>query len=311
MTSDGELLAAFVVGACPDVEGATVAEHLDRCAACAAEAGPLRTAAEWLGELAERRPPRELRARVLTAARAARPPGDAEVDRLLAPYAAQVAAFDRLLGALDEPHWLRPAGPHATVRDLVVHLRANDATVAGAPGVLTPDVRRGWRSQTEVLVRTVAGAGRAGLDRPVPLAGRAPLRRPLREALTQRAFETWIHADDVRAVLGLVPEVPNPEQLMRIADFALRLLPGALDAAGRGRPHQVVRLTLTGAERLVTLSAATPATGSTVVAEIALSTERFCRLVAGRLTPPAGAAVTGDTGAALDFLAVAATMGCD
>ncbi|MEV4511036.1 maleylpyruvate isomerase family mycothiol-dependent enzyme [Dactylosporangium sp. NPDC049525] len=257
----------------------------------------------------------------------ARPLCDAEIEGLLAPYVAQVAAFDRLLGGLAAPLWLRPVGPHATVRALVTHLRANDTMVTaatgagngivrrGGPDESTADVRRRWRSQADELVRTVAAAEAPALDRPAPLAGRVPAQRPLREALTQRAFETWIHADDVRTLLALPPEPPPPRQLRDIADFALRLLPGAMDAAGRGRPHQVIRLTLTGpggGERLVALSAATPTTGSTVVGEVALAAELFCRLVAGRATHDmAGVAVGGDAAAAADFLGVAATMGCD
>ena len=161
-------------------------------------------------------------------------------------------------------------------------------------------------------MRTVAAAEPPVLDLPAPLAGRAPTRRPLREALTQRVFETWIHADDVRGLLALPPEPPPPRQLRRIADFALRLLPGAMDAAGRGRPHQVIRLTLIGpggGERLVALSAATPTTGSTVVAEVVVAAELFCRLVAGRVTDYAEVSVGGDARAAADFLGVAADNG--
>ncbi|MFC5003218.1 zf-HC2 domain-containing protein [Dactylosporangium cerinum] len=322
-----DLLGAYVMDACAGTDAAAVAAHLAGCPGCAAEADRLRTAAEWVGELADRRPPPELRARVLAAARAARPPCDAEIEGLLAPYVAQVAAFDRLLGGLAGPLWLRPVGPHASVRALVTHLRANDTMVAAATGAgdrivrrgrpdeSTVDVRRRWRSQADELVRTVAAAEPPALDRPAPLAGRAPAWRPLREALTQRVFETWIHADDVRTLLALPPEPPPPRQLRRIADFALRLLPAAMDAAGRGRPHQVLRLTLTGpggGERLVALSAATPTTGSTVVAEVTVAAELFCRLVAGRVgTLPAGVSVGGDPRAAADFLGVAATMGCD
>jgi hypothetical protein len=177
------------------------------------------------------------------------------------------------------------------------------------------DARRHWRRQSEVLVRTLAEAGPWILDRPVELAGRSPIWRPLREALTQRAFETWIHAEDVRRLLARPAKSPEPAQLARIVDFGLRLLPGAMDAAGRGRPHEVIRLDLTGpggGERLVALSATSRTTGSTVVAEIAVPAEAFCRLMANRAaTPLADTTITGDTRAALDLLSVAATMGCD
>ena len=49
-----------------------------------------------------------------------------------------------------------------------------------------------------------------------------------------------------------------------------------------------------------------------MVAEISLPAERFCRLLAGRLTGSSTSAeVDGDPDAVHDFLTVAATMGCD
>jgi uncharacterized protein (TIGR03083 family) len=142
------------------------------------------------------------------------------------------------------------------------------------------------------------------------------LRRPLREALTQRAFETWIHADDVRTALRLPAESPPPEQVARIVDFALRLLPAAMDAAGSGHPHRAIRLVLTGpggGERQVALSAVRPAApAGGVVAEVTMPAERFCRLLAGRVpVVEAGAQTRGDPAAVAHFLAVAVTMGCD
>ncbi len=84
-------------------------------------------------------------------------------------------------------------------------------------------------------------------------------------------------------------------------------------AAGRAHPDSSVRLVLTGdggGTRLVALSPAAPA--GRVAAEITMPAERFCRLLAGRLTSPlTSAEIDGDRGAAADFLTVAATMGCD
>jgi hypothetical protein len=151
------------------------------------------------------------------------------------------------------------------------------------------------------------------MDAGVLLAGRTAIRRPLREALVQRGFETWIHAEDVRAVLAAPPRPPSARQLADIVDFASRLLPAAMLAAGRAHPDTSVRLVLTGdggGTRLVAL-APQPAAGR-VAAEISMPAERFCRLLAGRLVSPlASAEIDGDRGVAADFLTVAATMGCD
>jgi uncharacterized protein (TIGR03083 family) len=317
-----DLLGAYVVEGCaPAAEATAVSRHVTECRTCAAEADLLDSAVRRLAVGSPRRPAPALRERVLAAALAARPARAAEVAPLLDAYVAQVAKLGQLLAGLSEQQWqLRPTGPHATVRDLIGHLTANDGMVAvdldayAVPA--TPEVRRRWREQADVLLREVSRAGPAVLERDVRLAGKAVIRRPLREALTQRAFETWIHADDVRAALRVPAESPPPEQISRILDFALRLLPAAMDAAGAGHPHRAIRLVLTGpggGERQVPLSAAPPAPPpGDVVGEVTLPAERFCRLVAGRVTvAEAGASTSGDPTATAHFLTVAVTMGCD
>jgi uncharacterized protein (TIGR03083 family) len=316
-----ELLGAFVVEACASpTEATSVTQHAAECGDCAAEIDVLHDAAHWLAVSASRQPAPSLRDRVLSAALAARPAREADVGVSLEPYVAEVAKFGQLLAHLSEPQWQLRTGPYDTVRDLVGHLAANDGLVATDLGIpparVSSDVRRRWHEQAEVLRREVSRAGPGLLDRSVRLAGSAEVRRPLREALTQRAFETWIHADDVRAALDLPAEPPPPEQVTRIVDFGLRLLPAAMDAAGAGHPHQAIRLVLTGAgggERQVPLSAAVPSpdTGD-VVAEVTLPAVRFCRLLAGRIpVAEAGAETRGDPAAVAHFLAVAVTMGCD
>jgi uncharacterized protein (TIGR03083 family) len=316
-----ELLGAYVVEACASADEATaVTRHAAECPSCAAEIDMLSGAARWLIVSTPQRPAPGLRDRVLSAALAARPAREPAVGPLLDPYVAQVAKFGQLLARLSGPQWQLPTGPHASVRELVGHLAANDGMVATDLGIAaapaTPDVRRRWHEQADVLLREVSRAGPELLDRSVRLAGRKPVRRPLREALTQRAFETWIHADDVRAALHLPAEPPPPDQVARIVDFGLRLLPAAMDAAGAGHPGRAVRLVLTGpggGERQVPLSAARPAAPpGQVVAQITLPAVRFCRLLAGRIpVTEAGPDTSGDPTAVAHFLAVAVTMGCD
>jgi uncharacterized protein (TIGR03083 family) len=346
MTDDDhadDLVGPYVMEACSPDEARWVAEHASRCAACAAEIAVLRGVAEWIGMSAARAPAPELRSRVLSAALAARPAGrsgahpapadlagpnrdapDAlEARRLGELYHGQVAELDRLLSGLSQPQWLLPSGPHRSIRELVAHLYGNDERTATVAGVeLLPaggrssatDMRRIWRRQAGAIIDVVARDGARLLDRPVRLAGRAVVRRPMREALIQRGFETWIHAEDVRSVLDLAPQPPSGPQTADIVDFALRLLPAAMEAAGRAHPSMAIRLVLTGeggGSRLVGLSPASPAAGA-VVAEVSLPAVRFCRLLAGRLTGAStNAEVDGDLVVANDFLVVAATMGCD
>jgi uncharacterized protein (TIGR03083 family) len=318
-----DLLGAYAVDACAPGEAAAVTAHAGGCPECSAEIDRLRGAAGWLGALPARPPAAGLRERVLAAALAVRPPREAAVGELLDPYIAQVSAFDRLLAALSAPEWNAPTGPHRTLRDMVGHLTGNDELVLAGLGAAraddqyaTVEVRRRWRDRADALIRELSGIRPAVLDRDVQLAGASAPRRPLREAMTQRAFETWIHAEDVRAVLDLPGEPPPSEQIARIVDFGLALLPGAMDAAGRAHPGRALRLVLTGpggGERLVPLSAAHPPAGVVAgVADLWLPAERFCRLMARRVAVQAVAArVTGDAAAAADLLAVAATMGCD
>jgi uncharacterized protein (TIGR03083 family) len=346
-----DLVGAYAIGACPPDETWSVAEHASRCPTCAAEIAELSQVAEWIGVSTATAPAPELRSRMLSAALAARPAGrprvspvpvaghatldaephvgqvdvgdGAEIRRLVEPYRVQVVELDRLLSGLSQSQWLLPTGPHRSVRDLMVHLRSNDEPIAAAAGIdtsamrdlpSTSDIRLGWRGQADTIVDVVARKGTGLLHRQVRLAGRAGVRRPVREALIQRGFETWIHAEDIRAALRLPSQTPSAQQITDIVNFAVRLLPAAMDVTGRAHPQKAIRLVLTGAgggTRLVNLSAATPTPG-TVVAELSLPAERFCRMLAGRLaTSSTSTEVDGDSSAANDFLTVAATMGCD
>ncbi|MBM2615018.1 maleylpyruvate isomerase family mycothiol-dependent enzyme [Actinoplanes sp. LDG1-06] len=304
----GDLAGPYAVGACSPTETVAVAAHVSTCAACAAEIDSLSRTADWIGVTAARPPSPGLRSRVLAAALAARPaaahPAAAHpaVAHPTAAYRSQVAELDRLLADLPPVLWQQPSRPHPTVRTMIGHLTSNDGSVAAAAGVeLAPveDVRRRWRVQADAILVAVDRGGTGLLDRPVRLAGRREMRRPLREALIQRGFETWIHAEDVRAVMGLPPQRPDAAQAAGIVGFALPLLSAALPRA--------VSLVLTGDGGGTHLAGpGAPA------AEVTLPAERFCRLLAGRLTADtAGAVVAGDPVAAHTFLTVAATMGCD
>jgi uncharacterized protein (TIGR03083 family) len=234
-------------------------------------------------------------------------------------YSLQMAAFQELLAGLSPAQWAAPVGKYATVGHLVTHLADNDALVSSGLGLdptpVTADLADRWLRQAADLVREVGRADSAVLDREVLLAG-GTARHPLRGALTQRAFETWIHADDIRTSLNLSRRDPAPAQLRHIIAFASRLLPAALDTAKRGRPGQSIRLVLTGPggeERTVALSAAVAPTADTAaIATVSTSAVEFCRLLAGRRTPTAaGVMIEGDARSARDFLAVVVTMGCD
>jgi len=319
-----DLLGAYALDACSPVEAATVAAHAAACPTCTAEIDLLVSVTQRVGTTNAAPPPPALRNRVLTAALAARPATEPASTDVLDPYAIQVAAFGELLAGLADEQWYLPSGKYRTVHDLVVHMVESDGLVAADLGVgpFPPAGRRArpaerisrrWRGQSDGLLRTIGDAGRTVLDRPVRLAGTGGVRRPLIEAMTQRAFETWVHAEDIRGTLALAPQPPPGEHIRRIVGFGLGLVPAAMDAAGRGHRRRAVQLSLSGdggGAFVVPLSAIYD--GGAPTAEVALSAEGFCRLMAGRIQPAeAGVRMSGDQQLAADFIAVAATLGCD
>ncbi|GAA0585719.1 hypothetical protein GCM10010172_83660 [Paractinoplanes ferrugineus] len=299
-----DVLEAYAFGDCADP---SVAAHVDSCEPCRALVATAARVAGWVGPSHPGHPPAHLRARVVAAARSVRAPSDSPA---LDAYAAEVASLGVLLDGLSPADWRTPIFDGRTVAAIVSHLASNDARVCaelGAAGTFSDD----WRTQSDRLLRIVGSRGDL-LGHPVRLAGHTSLRRPLREALTQRAFETWVHHGDVRAAVSLPAVVPAPVHLAQILDFGLSLLPAAMDAAGRGRPGSSISLLLEGpggGSCSVDLSASGGGRG---LARVRLPAELFGRLLAGRVAVPVpGAAVDGDRAAAFDLLSVAATLGCE
>jgi uncharacterized protein (TIGR03083 family) len=312
-----ELLESYAFGDCPEPSAARVNAHVSTCARCAELVGRAAEAAGWIAVTHAAAPPAGLRERVLAAARAARPPVTADNAEASEPWARQVAEMGELLSSLSGAQWQAHTAGGGTVRELVLHLAGNDRQVSadlGDPVEPPPgDPAEVWRDGSDRLLRTVS-RGDLPLTTPVRLAGKAPVRRPLREALIQRAFETWIHNDDIRAAINLPAVPPAGDHIARIVGFALALLPGAMDAAKRAHPGKAVRLELTGpggGGHTVPLSARGGEPPGPV-AEVRLPAERFGRLLAGRV-PVTGrvAEISGHRPAALDLLTVAATLGCD
>jgi hypothetical protein len=210
----------------------------------------------------------------------------------------------------------------------------------------TRSVRGPWRAQTHALVRTVSGTGarraapasgrdggsgndngcsRAAGQPTVPYGGFA---LPLRDALLDRAFESWVHAEDIAEAVDYPYDPPAPQHLHQMIDLAARLLPGALAARGRaglaapararylvpaGHPGRSLRLEiegLGGGEWLIPLDAP-GAVGSAEheVAHVALDGVEFCRLAAGHVAPrEAAAGQAGDREAIRDVLYAAASL---
>jgi hypothetical protein len=309
-------LGPWALGGLDELEAAAVEEHLAACGVCAAEADRLRSAAAWLGADRMHSPPAGLRATVLAAAWARRPP--AVVTTLVAAYREQVDQLDHLLGRLTADDWRRRLPRHEDLTGLISHLTSNDAMLAsdldlavvGAePGL---SVRAAWRAQADVLVSGLAGVSP---DRRVRMAGPGPvISRPLPDALVQRMFETWTHREDIAGVVGAIGHNPSGQQIRRIIDLAVALLPDALEAHGAARPSGAARLIVDGPggdEWTFPLGRQAQASDDVQVTIITDPVE-FARLVANRRAESTlQYEVHGDRALATDLLRVAATLGCD
>ncbi|MEU6476166.1 zf-HC2 domain-containing protein [Streptomyces sp. NPDC047017] len=261
----------------------------------------------------------------------------------------------------------RATSRRTTVAGVITHLTSVDGLVAVAlglpdplgevpPRTVTPadrteaywrvprvppirSVRAPWREQAHALVRTASaadagegagtgtGAGQAAGDGgpAVPYGG---FELPLRDALLDRAFECWVHAEDIAEAVDYPYDPPAPRHLHQLISLAARMLPGALAARRRaglaapartrqlvtaGEPGRSLRLEiegLGGGEWLIPLDAP-GAAGSAEheVAHVALDGVEFCRLAAGHIAPrEAAAGRLGDPEAITEVLYAAASL---
>jgi hypothetical protein len=288
----------------------------------------------------ERKPvvlPNGLRERVLAAswrARAAgRPVPDLPEISPAEAFSRAADAFYGMLCALADEDWGRPVLRDLDVQGLVGHLIGVETDVhrclAGDPAVADTchaestqpsaqrqagrspaETRADWRraaGQTLVLVR----AGE--LNAEVALHG---MRLRLASLLVVRAFELWTHDNDIRAVAGLPPAVPDTPTLRLMTGLAARLLPHAAARAGLSGAIRV-HLVLTGPgggtwDVAVGDHAANAAANAAAGVGIVADAVGFCQLVANRITPAGlGPQVTGDAGRAAEILAAATSLALD
>ncbi|MFJ8946420.1 zf-HC2 domain-containing protein [Streptomyces sp. NPDC102395] len=189
----------------------------------------------------------------------------------------------------------------------------------------TRSVRGPWREQTHAVVRTVSFTG--------PTPGALPVsyghfELPIRDALLDRAFECWVHAEDIADAVDYPYAPPAPRHLHGMIDLAARMLPKALAARRRaglaapgarrhlvsaGSPGRSLRLEIEGeggGQWLIPLDSP-GAVGSAdhEVAHVALDDVEFCRLAAGHVPPEeAAAGQLGDRSAIRDVLFAAASL---
>ncbi|MGW3731001.1 maleylpyruvate isomerase family mycothiol-dependent enzyme [Streptomyces sp. NPDC000851] len=245
-----------------------------------------------------------------------------------APYAAAVSGLKALLSEADG-RWGTPVVHDWDVHATVAHLLAADEPLATELGAGTGRPPSGieegtpwdaawnrrtaeviahergrspgetvaaWSAQAAALLSAPEARDAQSAARAVTLMG---LRLPVADHFLVRAFETWIHADDIGRALGLAVPPPPEEHLRHLIRLAVRILGAAL-----GPTAPPVLFSVTGGPEWVLGSDAEP-----VRAELALDPVDFCLLVGGRYPPqevPRGAA--GDESAVRNVLERAASL---
>lgn len=254
-------------------------------------------------------PPPGLRARVLSAALAARPGGrPVDADGTLSPiesYRRTLADLDSLLSTLSPPDWSAIVTHYDwTVQGLVGHLVAVERVLATRLGVDTfeesaPDhiamsqatvAAQEGRDPAETLAewREVTARVLSALDSSPPaLTSRVEFHGvewPWAALLVARTLEIWTHADDIRAALGQPPTAPDADRLSLMTELAVRTLPHRL--ATSGSHVGTARIILTGpgggAWTQPLRLGDTPGDPTVRLVADAIS---FCRLSAARTTP--------------------------
>ncbi|MEU9090374.1 zf-HC2 domain-containing protein [Streptomyces sp. NPDC048428] len=187
----------------------------------------------------------------------------------------------------------------------------------------TRSIREPWRDQSHTLIRTASFAGRGVSDLSVSYGDFA---LPLQDALLDRAFECWVHADDIADAVDYPYEPPSAAHLHRMIDLAARLLPAALAVRRRaglagparrlvtaGSPGRSLHLEVEGSGGgnwyIALDSPAAVGSADHTVAQVALDGVEFCQLVAGHVPPvEAAAGQRGDRDAIRDVLFAAASL---
>ena len=243
-------------------------------------------------------------------------------------------AFHGLLCALGERDWKTPALRGLDVQGLVGHLigveedihrgLAGDAGVADASHVESTQTaalrqagrspaatRAEWRQAADRTLELARAAGPATPDGDCYRIAVHGMRLPVQTLLVVRAFELWIHENDIRGAADLPPSVPDAPVLRLMSDLAARLLPVAAARAGLAGSLNV-HLVLTGPgggtwDIAVGSDEPDPAAVS-IVTDVA----GFCRLAGNRATPAdLDLHITGDAGLAVGVLTAASTLALD
>ena len=332
-----ELLGAWALDACEDDEARAVEAHVAGCDVCAREAMKLREAAGWLGALDASAPPPALEASVMQTALARRPAPPVVPSTPPQLLAHQADALGSLLASLGPAEWNAATDAGWTSHELVGHLLASASYLTWHLGLLPEDPAHGetdwvprsevvingerhhdpahtaaqWRLQAELLLAHVAAADDTEMARTIPwFEGHAPLRI----LAIVHAFETWVHAEDIRRATGRAPQPPSAGDLACMSDLAVQLIAGALRDGGESGHEGRARVVLTGpggGDWTIAIGHAAADGFVHGVADVTVTADvvEFCVMVGGRMRPDRlPSRIAGDEALAGDVLATAASF---
>ncbi len=324
------LLGAYALDACDPDEVTAIEAVLARRPDLAEEARRLVEVAAWIGAAHALRAPARLRVDVLSAAAARRSGADDPVVEL---YESECDQFAATVAQLPRGALRATTANGLSGRDLVTHVAAQESLLAQLVGDPVIDAV----TETDIDARTdamltefedrslddVITAWTAAVDANTRWAraqradttnwGGLELSRD--DALIVRAFETWVHGEDLRRVGNLAARVPSARHLTLMTDLAGRSLGLSLALTARQRPGRLARLVLTGegggswlvamGGEPVTDAVVHDAVDVTVVADAV----DWCRLVGDRIAPEAiRVEIVGDGSLAEDLLAAAPAL---
>lgn len=260
-----ELLGAYALDACDADEVAAVEALLARRPDLADEAVRLVNAAVWVGASEALEAPTGLRESLFARARERR--AAESLDPALSAYTASAARLGDVIATLDPSDFEEPTPNGLNARDLVVHLAAQESLVAQVidaspiPEITSEDVPtrttelierladRPLSDAVDIWKRSVEATREWAADestRATTLPWLA-FELPRDNVLVAKAFENWIHCDDLRRATGRSAESPPAAELFEMANLSLRTMPMALMATDHSRSGKLARVVLTGA----------------------------------------------------------------
>jgi uncharacterized protein (TIGR03083 family) len=257
-----ELLGAYALDACEPNETAAIEAVLTRRPDLAREAARLSRAATWIGATESLDPPSALRGNVMGTARTRRA-GERD-EPVIDLYRTQSERFENAVDLVTDTALDATTTNGLSARDLVIHEAAQESLLAQAVGETPiPEISEtNINARTAALVEQLDGRPlddalelwRASVDANCAWAnGPAENTADWRgfeldrnDAIVIRAFETWIHTDDLRRLVGLPGRAPEPHHLALMSDLAGRTLSISLGLVQRTREGKTARLVLTG-----------------------------------------------------------------